>query len=77
MLTRRQLLVHEGLLNGGRALRLMDRGCCRMDVREEVRGGGLARFADMHHVARPCRVAFVAVARVGIVGRFDALGGRR
>ena len=25
----------------------------RVDVREEVGGGGLARFADVHHVAGP------------------------
>src|SRR5713101_1960098 len=50
MLTRGQRLLNEGLLNRGRALRLMDRGCCRMDVGEEVGCGRLARFADMHHV---------------------------
>ena len=59
---------------GSRTLRLMDGGRGRVDVREEVGGGGLARFADMHHVAGPWRVAFVAVARVGIIGRFDTLG---
>src|SRR5262249_20413737 len=75
--TWRKLLVQEGLLNGSRALRFMHGGGGRMDVREEVRCGGLARFTDMHHVAGPGRVAFVAVARIGIVGRLDALGSRR
>ena len=75
--TRRQFFVNEGLLNGECALRLMHSSWRRMDVREEVGSGGLARFADMHHVAGPGRVAFVAVARLGIVGRFDALSGRR
>ena len=52
----------------------MDRGRRRVDVREQVGGGGLARFADMHHIAGPRRVPFVAVACLDIVGRFDALG---
>src|SRR5215470_16780786 len=71
VLPRRHLLLEEGLLYRGRALRLVDGGRGRVDVREEMGGGGLARFADMHHVAGPGRVAFVAVARIGIVGRFD------
>ena len=58
------------------ALRLMHRGRRRVHVREQVGGGGLAGFADVDHVAGPLRVAFVAVARLDIVGRFDALGGR-
>jgi len=61
-------LVDEGLLDGLRALRLMDGGWGRVDVGEEVRGGGLARFADVHHVPGPLGVAFVAVARLDIVG---------
>src|SRR5262249_42433550 len=77
MLTRRQFLINEGLLNGGRALRLMDRGCGRMDVREGGGCGRLARFADMRHGARPRRVRFVAVASLAIVGGCDPLGGRR
>src|SRR5262249_26152278 len=70
----RQLLVKQSLLHRSRALRLMDRGWSRVDVCEEVGGGGLARFADMHHIASPGRVPLVAVARVGIVGRFNTLG---
>ena len=76
VLARRHVLSDEGLLESGRALRLMDAGRGRVDVREEVRGGGLARFADMHHGAGPGRVTFVAVAHVGIVGRCDAFSGR-
>src|SRR4029453_17828616 len=38
--------------------------------------GRLARFADMHHVAGPGLGAFVEVACVGIIGRFDALSSR-
>jgi len=41
VLARRQCLVNEGLLNGSRALRLMDSGWGRVDVREEVGGGFL------------------------------------
>src|SRR6266571_4422820 len=74
VLTRRQGFVNQGLLNGSRTVRLMDRGRGRVDVGEEVGGGRLACFADMHHVAGPGRVTFVAVARVGIVRRFNTLG---
>src|SRR5215510_11269342 len=63
VLLRRESLILKGLLDGSRALCLMDGGRGCMDVREEVGGGGLARFADMHQRARPGRVAFVAVAR--------------
>ncbi len=55
----------------------MHRGRRRVHVREQVRGGGFTRFADVYHRARPRRVAFVAVACLDIVGRCDALGGRR
>ena len=44
-----------------------------MDVGEKMRGGRLARFTHMDHGARPRRVAFMAVPRVSIVGRFEAL----
>src|SRR5438552_5006729 len=77
VLPRGYLLLDEGLLDGDRALGLMHRGRRRVHVREQMRGSWFARFADMHHVACPRRVAFVAVARLDIVGRFDALGGRR
>ena len=78
VLARGHVLLDEGLLDGDRALRLMHRGRRRVHVREQVRGSWFARFADMHHVARPLRVAFVAVARLDIVGRFDpsAAGGK-
>src|SRR5262245_21098382 len=39
-------------------------------------GSGLVGVADMHHVAGPRRVAFVAVARLAIIGRFDPFRGR-
>ena len=71
---RRDALVDQCLLDGRGALRFMDRFVSH--VREQVRGGGFTRFADVYHIARPRRVAFVAVARLDIVGRFDALGSR-
>src|SRR5262252_6013401 len=74
--TRRNVLVDQRLLDECGALRFMDRGRRRVHVREQVRGGGVTRFADVHHIPGPRRVAFVAVARLDIVGRFDALGGR-
>ena len=40
--SRRQVLIDEGLLDGERALRLMDRGRRRVDVRKE--GGPRARL---------------------------------
>ena len=55
----------------------MHRGWRRVHVREQVGGGGLARLADVHHVPGPLGVAFVAVSRLDIIGRFDALGSRR
>src|SRR5712691_5025029 len=76
VIPRGYLLLDEGLLDGERAPSLMHRGWCRVHVREQVRGSWFARFADVHHIARPRRVAFVAVARLDIVGRFDALSGR-
>src|SRR5207245_8861977 len=76
VIPRGYLLLEEGLLAGDRALGLMHRGWRRVHVREQVRGSWFARFADMHHIARPRRVAFVAVPRLDIVGRFDTLSGR-
>jgi hypothetical protein len=54
----------------------MHRGGRRVHVREQMGGSGLACFADVHHVPGPLRVAFVAVARLNIVGRLDTLSGR-
>src|SRR5258706_4651937 len=76
VIPRGHLLFNKGLLDGGRALCLMDGGGGRVDVREEVWGGGFARLADVDHVPSPLRVAFVAVPRLDIVRRFDTLGGR-
>src|SRR5262249_11407646 len=72
-----QVFVDEGLLDGLRALRLMDRGRCRMHLREQMRLRRLTRFADVDHVPGPLRVAFVAVPRLDIIGGFDAPAGRR
>src|SRR5262249_42880315 len=72
----RHVLLDERLLDGLRALGLMHRGWCRVYVREQMGGSGLTCFADVHHVPGPLRVAFVAVARPDIVGRFDAPRGR-
>src|SRR6266852_3555347 len=55
----------------------MDRGWGRVDVGEQVGRSRLTGFADVDPVAGPLGVAFVTVARVGIVRRFDPLGGRR
>src|SRR5688500_12769698 len=76
VLARGQALGDEGLLNKLGVLRLMDGGGGRLDMREQVGRGRLARLADMDQVPRPLCVPFVAAAGVDIVGRFDALGGR-
>src|SRR5712664_1172291 len=74
---RSDVLVDERLLDGRGALRFMDRGWGRVDVGEQVGRRRLTGFADMDHGAGPLGVAFVTVARVGIVRRCDPLGGRR
>src|SRR5207248_6958931 len=76
MLARGQVFLDERLLDGLCALRFMDASGRRVHMGEEVGHGGLAGFADMHHVAGPRRVAFVAVARLAIIGRFDPFRGR-
>ena len=43
----------------------------RVHLREQVRGGGLTGLADVHHGPGPLRVAFVPIACLWIVGRFD------
>src|SRR2546423_7601645 len=55
----------------------MDRGWGRVHVGEQMGRGGLTGFADVHHVAGPLGVAFVAVTGPPPVGRFDALRGPR
>ena len=47
----------------------------RVHVREEVRHGRLACLTDMHHIASPLRVAFLAIARLRIIGGLDPLRG--
>ena len=76
MLARGQVFLDERVLDGLCALRFMDARGRRVHMGEEVGHGGLAGFADMHHVAGPRRVAFVAVARLDIIGRFDPFRGR-
>src|SRR5215467_13809918 len=74
--TRRDVLVDKCLLDRRGALRFMDRGWGGVDVGEQVGHRRLTGFADVHHIARPRRVALVAVARLDIIGRFDPLSGR-
>src|SRR5262249_53118167 len=73
MLAGGQGLLDERLLDRLRALRLMDGGCRRMDMRQQVRGRGLAGLTDMHHVPGPLVVPLLAIARIGIIGRFHPL----
>jgi hypothetical protein len=68
MLVWRQVFRAEGLVNGCRALGLIDRSGGRVHLREQVGRGRLTRLADMHHRAGPRRVAFLSVARFRIVG---------
>src|SRR5215470_4871366 len=70
----RHVLLDERLLDRLRAQRLMHRGGRRVHVCEQMGGGGFAGFTDVDHVPGPLRVAFVAVARLAIVGRCDPFG---
>src|SRR4029450_11605993 len=73
MLPWRQVFLAEGLVDGFGALGLIDCGSGRVHLREQVGCGGLTRFADMHHVPGPLRVAFLPIARFRLIGGFDAL----
>ena len=68
MLSWRQCLVDQGLLDVVRAPGFMDRRRGRMDVGEEMRLGGLAGLRDVDHVACPLCTALVAITRLDIVG---------
>ena len=72
VLLRRHTLVNESLLDRFRTHRFMDRGWRRVHLRQQVGRGGLTRLADVHHIPRPLRVAFMPIARLRIVGGFDA-----
>src|ERR1043166_3216803 len=69
-----KLFLYRRLLDRGSTLGLMHTGSGRVDMRNEVWGRGLARFTEMHHVARPLGLPLVAIACLGIIGRFDTLG---
>src|SRR2546429_3351394 len=77
VIPRGHLLLDEGLLDGDCALSLMHRSWRRVHVGEQVRGSWCARLADMKHVRRPRRVAFVAVAPPPHLGGVDAPRGPR
>ena len=71
MFLRGQGLRDESLLDGVRTHRFMDRGRRRVHLRQQVGRGGLTRLTDVHHIPGPLRVAFMPIARLRIVGRFD------
>jgi hypothetical protein len=73
MLPRRQVFRAQGLMDRRRALGLIDGGGGRVHVRKQVGCGRLARFAHMHHVTGPLRVAFLAIVRLRIIGGLDRL----
>src|SRR5439155_16381611 len=71
MLAWREGFLHQCLLDRYRTLGLMDSGCSRMHMRQQMRGGGLTGLTDMYHIASPLGVPLMAIARIGIIGRFD------
>ena len=68
MLQWRHVFLAESLVDGFGALGLIDCSSGRVHLREQVGCGGLTRFADMHHVPGPLRVAFLPIARFRIIG---------
>jgi hypothetical protein len=60
-------------MDGGRTLGLIDGGGRRVHLREQVGGGGLTGLADVHHVAGPLCVTFLAIACLRIIGGLDRL----
>ena len=71
MLPRRQVFRAAGLMEGGRALGLIDGGGGRVHLREQVGRGRRTRLADMHPVPGPLRVACLPIACLRIVGGLD------
>src|SRR6476619_3027707 len=63
-----QVFLAQSLVDRFGALGLIDCSGGRMHVREEVRHGRLTRLTDMHHIPGPLRVAFLAIARLRIIG---------
>jgi hypothetical protein len=61
-------------MDRGGTLDFMDCGRRRMDMRNQVRDRGLARFTHVHHVSGPLRIPLVTIPRFGIIGRFDSFG---
>ena len=71
-----QVFRAQSLVDGVGTLGLIDCSGGRVHVREEVRHGRLTCLTDMHHIASPLRVAFLAIARLRIIGGLDPLRGR-
>ena len=69
-----EVFVDERLLDGLCALRLVDRRWRRVDMREQVGFLAPTGLRDVDHIPRPHATApFAAVARVEIIGRFEAV----
>ena len=71
MLRRREVFVHEGLMDHLGTTGFVDGRRGRVYMRQQMRVSRVTRFADMHHIPGPGRTVFVAVARVHIVRRFN------
>src|SRR5262245_53111839 len=63
-----QVFRAQGLVDGFGTLGLIDCSGGRVHLREQVGRSGLTRLADMHHIPGPLRVAFLAIARLRIIG---------
>ena len=69
-----EVFVNEGLMDHLGTTGFVDGRRGRVHMRQQMRVGGVTGFADVPHIPGPGCPVFVAVARVHIVGRFDAFG---
>jgi hypothetical protein len=68
------VLLHPRPRERRRTRRLRHGGGGRVNRRHQGRGRGLARGTDRHQIAGPQRITRVAIARLGRLGRGEALG---
>jgi hypothetical protein len=75
VLGRGRALGRERIVDRRRARRLVHVGRRRVGVQHKARGTLVAALGQVDHVARPAHAALRPEARLGVVGRFDAIAG--